>query len=145
MEKFSQVNSNQSLQRILEAWLTMSRQSIAISKPEVAQLLKFAQSDRERDTIRYALYKASGLTPTGARRELGLPESMNSKNKECIEQCMKIHKELDQIISTRLKFTVNMYDSDSYSGEELDSDMDTHSSSKGTDSLKVKLHNSVLL
>ena len=47
MEKFSEVNYH-SLQKILEeAWLTNSRKSIAISRPEVAQLLKFAQSDRE--------------------------------------------------------------------------------------------------
>ncbi len=151
MEKFDQVNY-QSLQGILEeAWLSNSRQSIAISRPEVAQLLKFAQSDRERDTIRYALYKASGLTPTAARRQLGLPENMNSKQKEveeCIEQCMRIHKEFDQIVSTRIKLTTNMYDSDSgeldsdmdthtssCSSEELDSDMDTYTSSKGAESL----------
>lgn len=86
-----------------EAWLaTEKRQSVTISKAEVAQLPKFAQSDREQDTIRYALYKASGLTLTGARRELGL-QDMDSKSteiEECIEHCMSIHKEFDQIVST---------------------------------------------
>ena len=120
MEKFSQVNY-QSLQRILEeAWLNSSQQSVAIGKPEVTQLLKFAQSDREQDTIRYALYKASDLTPTGARRELGLQDmsSRSTEIEECIEHCMNIHKEFDQIVSTRLKFALNMYESDSCSGEE---------------------------
>ena len=63
---------------------------------------------------------------------------MNSKKEkieECIEQCMRIHEEFDQIISTRIKLTKNMYDSDSCSGGELDSDMDTHTSSEGADSL----------
>lgn len=126
MEKFPQLNY-QRLQKVLEeTWLNSCQQSVTISKPEVAQLLRFAQSDRERDTIRYALYKASGLTPTGARRELGL-QNMKSKSaeiEECIQHCMCVHREFDQIISTRLKLTLNMYDSDSCS-DELDSDMDT--------------------
>lgn len=47
---------------------------------------------------------------------------------------MKIHKEFDEIVSTRIKLTVNMYDSDS-SSEELDSNMDTQASSVSSDSL----------
>ena len=47
---------------------------------------------------------------------------------------MRIHKEFDQIISTRIELTKNMYDSDSCSGGELDFDMDTHTTSKSADS-----------
>ena len=62
---------------------------------------------------------------TEARRELGL-QNMKSKGteiEECIKHCMSIHREVDQseIVSMRLKLTLNMYDSDSCS--ELDSDM----------------------
>ena len=53
-------------------------------------------------------------------------KSKSTEIKECVEHCMDIHKEFDLIISTRLKFTLNMYDSDSCSGEELNPDKDTH-------------------
>ena len=50
METFSYLNY-QYLQKVLEeAWLDSSQQSAAISKPEVAQLLRFAQSDQERES-----------------------------------------------------------------------------------------------
>ncbi len=42
-----------------------------VSKEELKQLLSIAQSDRERECLRYAVYRASGLTPTAARRCFG--------------------------------------------------------------------------
>ena len=42
-------------------------QSTGISKSGINALLGLAQSDMERELIRYSLFKASGLTSTGAR------------------------------------------------------------------------------
>lgn len=39
-----------------------------ISKSEIRALVQLAQSDRERELIKCSIFKASGLTPTAARR-----------------------------------------------------------------------------
>jgi hypothetical protein len=43
----------------------------AIEKSTLQALLSMAQSDRERETLRYVVYKASGLTSTRARKLYG--------------------------------------------------------------------------
>jgi len=43
----------------------------ALLKSAVKLLLSIAQSDREWECIRVAIYKASGITPTEARRKFG--------------------------------------------------------------------------
>ena len=135
MEKFPHLNY-QSLHKVLEeAQLNSLQQSAAISKPITKICTEWPG---ERHYIRYALYKASGLTPTGARRELGL-QNMKSKSSEiedCIQHCMSVHREFDQIVSTRLKLTLNMYDSDSCS-DELDSDMDTGTTTSSIDTASL--------
>ena len=46
----------------------------AMTKDHLRQLLTLAQSDRERECIKYAVYKSSGLTPSAARRLYGFEE-----------------------------------------------------------------------
>ena len=43
----------------------------AISSSEVKSILSLAQSDRERELIRYSVFKASGLSVTAARKVFG--------------------------------------------------------------------------
>ena len=58
--------------QFLEA-TSMSRQSsVCIKKHELKALLGLAQSDRERELVRYTAFKSSGLSTTGARKHLGL-------------------------------------------------------------------------
>ena len=49
-------------------------------------VLAIAQSDRERECLRYAVYRASGLTSTAARRYFGF-EDMKDPAK-CVEDCL---------------------------------------------------------
>ena len=50
-------------------------------------VLAIAQSDRERECLRYAVYRASGLTSTAARRYFGF-EDMKDPAK-CVEDCLR--------------------------------------------------------
>lgn len=45
---------------------------LAMSKLELKELLKLAQSDRERESLCYVVYKASGISATAARKQYGL-------------------------------------------------------------------------
>ena len=51
--------------------MTFSSKDTTLDKPLVKMLLSIAQSDRERECIRYAVVKPSGMTPTCARRVYG--------------------------------------------------------------------------
>ena len=49
-----------------------------ITKEELKQLLSLTQNERERELIKYAVFKTSGATPSEARRWLGI-ENMKSR------------------------------------------------------------------
>ena len=60
------------IRHILETSMSMPSPSTCISKDDLQRIVQLAQSDREREIMKYAIYKTSGLTPTAARRELRL-------------------------------------------------------------------------
>ena len=59
----------------------------AISKEELKKLLALAQSDRERECLRYAVYRASGLASTAACRYFGFKD-MKDRAKH-VEDCLR--------------------------------------------------------
>lgn len=61
---------------------------LAMSKLELKELLKLAQSDRERESLHYVVYKASGISATAARKQYGL-ERMDEQVQR-IENCVKL-------------------------------------------------------
>ena len=52
------------------------------------QLLRITQTERERECIRYAIYKTSGATPTEARQLYGF------ENTRLVDTCIKEMKEI---------------------------------------------------
>ena len=60
-----------------------------LQKSVVNMLLSIAQSDSERKCLRYAIYSASGMTPTEARPKLGLG-NMKAVPKEVEEAVLEI-------------------------------------------------------
>ena len=113
------------LRRILELNKT-STPSLSINKKEVQELLLLTSSDRERETLKYAIYKVSGLTPTAARKELGfgdMPERA-ARIEVAIQEVIDIRKAFDDIIETRVKTQIPL---SSDSGED-DIDEDVSSS-----------------
>lgn len=62
------------LVRFAEALLaarTPTKGTPSIDKKEVRAILSLAQSDRERELIRYSVFKSSGISATAARRHFG--------------------------------------------------------------------------
>ena len=70
-----------------------------LDKTSVQKLLGLATSDRDRECIRYALFKASAMTQTWARREYGF-ENMDARAIEvekCLVEAQEIRKATDEL------------------------------------------------
>jgi len=56
--------------RLMELFLQQSCRQTLMSKDSFHQLLSFAQGRRERETLTYAVYRASGISATAAQKHL---------------------------------------------------------------------------
>ena len=76
MEYIPEVNYNH-LMSLVNTLLQQKPSVPVFSKDELKGLLKIAWSDREKECIRYATWRASGLSASAARKRFGfdnLPE-----------------------------------------------------------------------
>ena len=72
-----------------------------IQREEVKGLLQLAGNNKERELIRCAIYKSSGISSTAARRMFGF-EGMGLREKavdQAIDQVQAIHEEIDDLTS----------------------------------------------
>lgn len=76
-----------------------------LNKQDVKQLLNLAQSNCEKECLRYAIYKGSGMTSSAARKQLGF-ERMAERSAE-VERCIK---EAEEIRSCELAVTAKSFD-----------------------------------
>lgn len=77
-------------------------------------MLNLAQSDREKECIRYAVFKISNLTPPGAKKMYGF-ENMGKRSanvEECIQQALDITKSFKELVSVRLIAAVGVESSE---------------------------------
>ena len=89
---------------ICESFNSSATSSKIFSKIEIQNLLSLAQNDRERELVKYATFKASGLTASAARRCYGF-ENMTERTarvEACIEESLHIRE------STGLEETVRL-------------------------------------
>ena len=76
MEKSSLFNGSHSQEavNVIDFYLQGTQQNVgtfSMTKDNLKHLLCPAQSDQERECIKYAVLKSSGLTPTAARKFYG--------------------------------------------------------------------------
>jgi len=135
MQYIAGVDYCQLLQNVQTLYTQGGEESIAkaaMSKDELKSILQLACSDRERECIRYAVFKSSGLSTTGARRHYGL-ENMDLRSEKVnsvIKQRKEIYDAINDIASVQEKAIlqscgmVSDSDSDSFSSDsdcQLDS------------------------
>ena len=111
-----------------EALFTANKpsQSPCINKSEIKGLLGLAQSDRERELIRYSLFKASGLTSSGVRRHFGF-EKMSERARsvrDCIETARSIREAIDKLSMIQDRAILAAM---GINGDETESDSDSSS------------------
>ena len=105
-------------------------QPIGMGKNEVKALLGLARSDRERELVRYSIFKTSGLTSTGARQKYGF-ERMYERTKhveECLEAAFSIREAINKISQVQNKAIVNamgLVYSDSSESDTDDSEIES--------------------
>ena len=71
----------------------------SMSKAELKELLHLAQSDKERELVRYTAFRASGLTKTGAQKHFGfqnLPERI-ARVEESLKEVARIRDCIDSL------------------------------------------------
>ena len=75
------------------------QQTTALSKQELKSLLSVCKSDRERACMRYAMFKASGLSATHARKQFGFQDiSRQVKDvEEAFKQCQSIRDSINKL------------------------------------------------
>ena len=100
---------------------------INLTKSQVKELLSFAQSDRERETLRYTVCRASGLTSSAARRQYGWERmAERSANVEkCLEDAQSIRENIEYLCTTQERAVLISFGIDpdsSHSGSEDDVD-----------------------
>ena len=81
----------------LQGKLSRSQVQQGITKDELKQLLTLAKSDRERECIQYAVFRASGISQTKARQQFGM-ENMYERSAH-VEACISEAKEIKSAIS----------------------------------------------
>lgn len=78
---------------------TSTTSSQTISKSELQNLLTLAQSDREKELVRYTAFKASGLTASAARRQYGFDNmgERAARVEAYIEECLHIRESINSL------------------------------------------------
>ena len=80
-----------------------SSNSDPISKDVVKSLLSLCQSDRERECLRFAVFKGSGLSATQARKRYGF-ESMSRRSKaveDALQHAKYIRESIDDLAQSK--------------------------------------------
>ena len=76
--------------------------SPALTKNELRQLLSLAQSDRERELVRYTTFRASGLSATGARRHYGL-DNMTERSARVEQEAECIRESIEELAQVQVQ------------------------------------------
>ena len=152
MEKFADTNYSV-IGAILNS-LVLERtttKGVALEKSVVKMLLSFTHSDQERKCLKYAIYKASGMSATAVRQRYGF-EHMSAHAEEVekaflgIQQIRKAISDLASIEDTAMLLALgiqeNNTDSLSSASEEEDSTQDCQPS--GTEVLAKEIDDCVV-
>ena len=97
-----------------------------ISREELKKLMLISESERERQCIRYAVFKSSCTTPSEARRKYGF-DRMDEKAAQveaCIKQAEEIHREIDELARTQDKAFLESLGIQDDSSSESDGDVE---------------------
>lgn len=76
-----------------------------ITSEQVKELLSVTQNERERECVRFAIYKATGVTPTAARRLFGFENMAQREDriKKCIEEAKEIKEAVESLAASQDK------------------------------------------
>ena len=85
------------LASFLQGKLSKSQEQQGITKEELKQLLTLIESDREKECIRYTVFKAAGLSQTKARQQFGLENMTLYERSACISEAKEIKSAISEL------------------------------------------------
>lgn len=90
-----------------------------------------AQSDHERELIRYSVFKSSGLTPTTARKQFGVERTQERSEhvQECIQEAQNIREATDKLTAVQDEALLASMGFSAMSASESETDLGTDSES----------------
>ena len=109
---------------------TVVKTPVGIDKKCVKVLLALARSDRERECLRYAVFKASGISQTEARRRFGFENMTNraANVEQVLQETEKIREAIDDLAKIQDKAvleSIGVAHITQDSSEDSESDVDT--------------------
>lgn len=109
-----------------------SYNSTSLDKSSIQLLLSLAQSDSEGKCLRYAFFKASGVSATEAQRKFGFDSMLKHSNKveEAITEAMRIREAIDDMARIKDKALLAKFGT-------TESDEDTSSSDDDLDNARL--------
>ena len=110
-EHFSGVDYQQFLKLLNALHLQKKSRELSMSKSELKDLLSLAQTDKERECVRYAVWKSSGLSVTAARRVYGFENLRERAQKvdTAIEEVKAIRTAMDEVCKIKEKAALALY------------------------------------
>ena len=114
-------------QSVIDFYLEGLKQSSVNSQSPTmtkTHLRLLAQSDHERECIKYAVFKSSGLSPSAARRFYGLTEMARRTAgvEQAITEAERLHEVIDDLAATQDKALLLSYGIHCTSSSSSDSD-----------------------
>lgn len=114
-----------------------------ITKEELKQLLTLTQNEREKELIKYAVFKTSGATPSEARRWLGM-ENMRSRAARIESSVQEIYEAVDYSQDKAVLDTLGIGSTSSSSSEDSDEETDISDCESLGDSSETMPNHSLL-
>ena len=90
----------EAIQRLLASHLHNNKEP-NITKAALREILSMAQSNRERELIRYTAFVSGNFTQKSARKFLGL-EDMNRRVERCLKEARDIRECIDQMVQEEI-------------------------------------------
>ena len=135
-------------QTIIEFYLDGIKKSVSsgpqMTKDHLGQLLALAQSDRERECIKYAVFKTSGLSASAARKFYGFSDMTQRTDRveRAIEEAQCIRENIQSLTAIQdkailLSHGIDLPSSSSSSDSEESINSDDDSASAGLEYFKA--------
>ena len=104
------------------------QKSISLDRDHVRMLLQLAESNHERECISYAIFKATGVSPTKASEQYGLHnmKERSARVEEAIIETQRIHKVVDDVQNNHDFFLASFDTTQESCASDSDSDVTTN-------------------
>ena len=128
MEKIDGFNYDKLVEILRLKAVQMIDKGNGISRDELKQLMAITQTEREKELIRYAVYRSSNVTSWQARRLFGFENvhELSQRIQDCIQQTKEVYEAVNDLAIARCEAVIETYNISSTSDDDDDDTSDLH-------------------